>query len=312
MDHHCPYLNRCVGFKNKKYFTLFLIYIIIYIFFILLTTMHSFIQCWNETFYNYRTEYHIFCMVTISICAIIPVLSVLIYTLRATALNRTSLEQEFVPVEAATNKENTYLFDIGSWKKNFQDIFVKNIILALLPIWSTPNDGCEYNIVRENPMFNNPFFLRYEDLKWPHVFKSISFFANFTFKTYRVVYNLMQSTKNSYIRWITGISVTLIILSFLIYFLTIIQHRIRLSVWHDFQKNFILSPLDYTTYNTRNTINFVQFTQRIENQPPLNRIFVYLHNTVSISILKNLASFKFCNILFLILITVLLQNREKN
>jgi hypothetical protein len=149
MDHHCPYLNRCVGFKNQKYFTLFLIYIIIYIFFILLTTMHSFIQCWNETFYNYRTEYHIFCMVTISICAIIPVLSVLIYTLRATALNRTSLEQEFVPVEAATNKENIYLFDLGSWKENFQDIFGKNMILALLPIWSTPNDGCEYKILRE-------------------------------------------------------------------------------------------------------------------------------------------------------------------
>jgi palmitoyltransferase len=60
MDHHCPWINNCIGFWNRKYFLLLLVYVLLTTYFVVGTMLYDFLLGlrWElDTFYYRQKAY---------------------------------------------------------------------------------------------------------------------------------------------------------------------------------------------------------------------------------------------------------------
>jgi palmitoyltransferase len=58
MDHHCPWINNCIGFWNRKYFLLLLIYVLLTTYYVAITMCYEFLLTvkWElDAFYFSKT-----------------------------------------------------------------------------------------------------------------------------------------------------------------------------------------------------------------------------------------------------------------
>ena len=142
MDHHCPWINNCIGFWNRKFFILLLIYVLVVTYFVAFAMFFAWIESiqWSLDAYYFskanKDEQKLIANLVIQVAYMLNGIVAILMTMflkfhmNLALSNKTTIENLEMKGRAFQSP-----YDIGA-KNNWEQIFGRNKLLWPFPIFA--------------------------------------------------------------------------------------------------------------------------------------------------------------------------------